>query len=905
MNAPVSLPLTPKPTSVSRVGKALINLNGTWEFTASPGSPSRPIQVPGEWAMQGFQVPDRGWGTYHRTIDIPQDWQNHPVRIRFDAVHAVCRVLLNGVEIGTHEGGFVPFIVDATRAIKPGQNDLLVQVQCGSLTELISCISQYASHQVGGIVRKVEMFALPQEAHVESLATHTILSDSGADLNGVIRIASTREGPLKLDITIRDSQNRIAAQRTASVEAGDSQFSIAVPAPALWTPETPHLYSLEINLLANGKRLENVKRKIGLREIKIEGNRLLVNGRPVKLLGVNRHEVHPLRGRSLTPALCRQDVELFRRANVNVIRTSHYPPSEEFLEACDELGMFVECEAAVCWVGHGASPKWQELDRNAPEMAERLIQPSQDMIAAYREHPSILQWSLANESVWSPHFALAYRRAKLADPSRPVSFHDQCWGSYNNAGNTTDIANYHYPSEANTHMWSELPRPVWFGEYAHLQCYNRFELTTDPWLREDWGRPLQRMVDLIWSQPGCVGGCIWSGIDDVFHMPNGDLKGYGHWGPIDGWRREKPEYLGVKNAYSPLRILRVHKSGSESTTLTVQNRFNFLDLSQVALRWEARGRQGKVNANLGPHETGDIKMNHPALSNGEALTLTLTDARGLELVREVFYPVGKPDSQLPWKGTPLAFTEVGIQTKGWQIPYPIPMVLPLNAEGGTSTEAGTKLANQIDAYTPVCDSWKATISQERSAILLHGRAEEVEGTIRLEQRDDRIRIDYDLKMRKDINPRQWGLVFDLDRRMNNISWDRKAHWSYFPEESIGRPTGAAKADPAENNLVEQVGAKPSGPWRLDRALLGSNDFRATKEHIHWAALEGAGRGLLVSSPDNSASVRAWVQGNRVRLLVAGFNTGGSDHFFGTHYSAERRPLKAGDQIKGQFEMALR
>ena len=113
---------------------------------------------------------------------------------------------------------------------------------------------------------------------------------------------------------------------------------------------------------------------------------------------------------------------------------------------------------------------------------------------------------------------------------------------------------------------------------------------TDPWIREDWGRPLARMVDLMWEQPGALGGAIWSGVDDVFHMPNGDIRGYGHWGPIDGWRRQKPEWLGMKNAYTPFRVFKADVAAGRPIVLTVQNRFNFTNLRDARITWKMNGR---------------------------------------------------------------------------------------------------------------------------------------------------------------------------------------------------------------------------------------------------------------------------------------------------------------------------
>jgi len=511
-------------------------------------------------------------------------------------------------------------------------------------------------------------------------------------------------------------------------------IEILVPNAKWWTPETPNLYLLEV---AVGDHL--VRQPVGFRDIKVQGRQLLVNGHPVKLLGVNRHEIDPLRGRSPDPATCRRDAELFKEANVNLIRTSHYPPSKAFLDACDELGIFVECEAAVCWIGHPASPIWKtDWDKNDPKFLPYFRRAALEMIAACRNHPSVILWSPANESNWTESFSTVISEMKRLDPTRPVVFHDQCWGNFNNFGSKADIANYHYPSEANTHMWSELDRPVWFGEYAHLQCYNRRELAADPGIRADWGRPLARMVDRMWEQPGCLGGAVWSGIDDLFHMPDGHLKGYGEWGPIDGWRRKKPEWFGMRRAYAPFKILEEHIPEHGPIRLKIQNRFNFTDLSECEIWWEnaaahsgASDRSDRsdksdttrhpLSISLPPHAIGELAI--PA--GHRPILLTVRDTRGTVVARNI---VGKrPPSKTAIHPSETGAPKAGIEGNriglgNLVLPAPAPMILPLNDKGGVETVAGTQMADEIPAFTPVPADWRPAVRKTTDGdILIEGQ----------------------------------------------------------------------------------------------------------------------------------------------------------------------------------------
>ena len=895
--APELPPMTPCPLTVQGVQSARLDLNGTWEFAPADDAAFKPIEVPGEWAMQGFSVAHGAFAVYRRQIDIPADWQDMAIKLRFDAVHAVCKVEVNGKEIGGHEGGFVPFELDATTALKPGRNDLVVRVQSESVADSIACMNQYAAHQVGGILRKVTLFCVPAALHLADLDSHTTWIGSTARLQIRTKVTNGIGEALPVTHRLLDADGKELAR-------GPGDCTLEIPAAKPWTSESPYLHTLESTC---GK--STYRRKIGLREIKVLGNKLLINGSPVKLLGVNRHEVHPLRGRSLTPELCRKDAELFRAANVNLVRTSHYPPSGEFLDACDELGIFVECEAAVCWIKHSASPIWKTWNHLDPKYLPYFLRANLDNVAANRHHPSVIIWSLANESLWTPLFAETLAAVKQADPSRPVTFHDQIWGGFNNAGSKGDIANHHYPSENNPASWSQLPRPVWFGEYAHLQAYNRRELATDPGIRADWGRPLTRMVDLIWEQPGCLGGAIWSGIDDVFHMPDGNLKGYGHWGPIDGWRREKPEYHGVFTAYSPIKILKREFDPGKPIVLTVQNRFNFTNLAALEVRWSVPGtvRSTKPDA-VAPGGIGTIVLPTGELPDDYAVDVVITDPRGVVVARECFRSPAKPAGPVDATTNP---ANAGISVDGTRIrlgkftmPAPMPMVLPLNGEGGTAGPAGSVLANEIAPFTPLPGDWQPVIRIENNTCLIDGETSDLRAIIRITPAaHGGYTVDWEAKMKKDINPRQWGIVFTLPRAFDTLTWDRMADVSWYPDTHLARPRGHAKANPVVRQLVEEPGVQPVHPWAHDANALGTADFRSTKIHIVRAALGDGRTNFMVLSPDASQSTRAWVDGESIRLLVARYNTGGSDGFFATHYAAERRPLKAGDVIRSKFTIS--
>lgn len=887
--------LTPRPFTVTGLQSPMLPLDGTWRFRCEPLPPGahvdadaiaawQPIEVPGEWAMQGFAATADRATTYARTFELPADWRGKQLRLRFDSAHSIAVVWLNEVQVGHHEGGFVPFECDVTAAAREGTNLLRVQVTSASLADTLASASQYAAHPLGGITRKVQLWALPQ------LCATSAALDADFDpatRTGIVRAELELSGRGAVRLRVRDG-DRIVAEHTTPVAAGRITAQFALPGAQPWDAEHPQLYDLFVAVLDGRDVTETLWRRVGFRRIEVRGNRLFVNDRPIKLKGACRHELHPLRGRSLTPSLCEQDARLFVEANCNYVRTSHYPPSEEFLDACDRLGLFVECEAALCWVQHGANTAWGELDSLDPALLPYLVGANQDNVAANRHHPSIIIWSLANESRWSPLFAEVNARIKRADPTRPTSFHDQCWGDYNNARSEADIAVYHYPDENGPAKCDQESRPVLFGEYCHVECYNRRELVTDPGVRDDWGRGFARMYELMYAHDGCLGGAIWAAFDDVFCLPDGRTTGYGPWGCIaDGWRRDKPESFHVKNAYAPIRVdVAAVRCESGRLRVPIENRFDFTDLSEVTIEWQkwrTGGRPNLAHLALPPHARGELDLPDP----GSGVLLTFTDPRGVVCLQV----------NLDLAPAPAPATATGAAAARWR----------LDGERVLAGEVGGKavvvdgpdfmlLPLQNDKCEPVDLALADPLNDVADAKVATGHFE-------LHADGARLTLRYDFTATAAINPRQWGAVLWLAPDCDQLAWRRDTQWTIYPADHIGRPFGAATprllAAPQPYPRTD-----PQQPWSEDATLLGGHDFTATRTNLRELCLcADDGRGLCVRS-DGTLAARAFVQGDRIGLLLAGYHTGGGDGFFATHLAAERRPLQAGAHMTGECTIEL-
>ena len=312
------------------------------------------------------------------------------------------------------------------------------------------------AHSIGGLLRRVEVFALP-EVHIAELYVTTALTPDYRDAALCVRTrlvneGSRREENLSLRYQLWDPDGMSVALTPSStslvpVDAAAKQtVDVAIPidAPRMWDPEHPHLYTLEIEVVEGGTACYSVRQRVGFRQVEVHGEQVLVNGRPIKIRGICDLGIHPTLGRAVPPEQCRRDAELLRDANINLVRHHIAPPDEAFLDACDELGVFVEVEHPFCWVGHvNGNAIWDHEDCQSLTYEPLILRGTVESVVQTRHHPCVLFWSLANESEWGPSFAKAMAYERQLDPTRPEAF----TGGETRMG--TSIADDHYPGVTN------------------------------------------------------------------------------------------------------------------------------------------------------------------------------------------------------------------------------------------------------------------------------------------------------------------------------------------------------------------------------------------------------------------------------------------------------------------------
>ena len=247
---------------------------------------------------------------------------------------------------------------------------------------------------------------------------------------------------------------------------------------------------------------------------------------------------------------------------------------------------------------------------------------------------------MANESYWNKGFAQVAEYMKKADTTRPFAFHDQAYGGFNNQGSTAPIANIHYPGPGGYQEAAKSDRPMTYGEYCHLNVYNRSELVTDPGIRSDWALALAPMWENMYATDGVLGGSIWSGIDDIFQLPDGNAVGYGAWGPVDGWRRPKPEYWDMKKIYSPVKLHTEALEPARKLVIDVENRYTYTNLNELKIRWTYGKESGMSVLDVVPQGRGQlvVEVSDPSASN--QLSLEFVDPRGF-VADEYLIPVGE------------------------------------------------------------------------------------------------------------------------------------------------------------------------------------------------------------------------------------------------------------------------
>jgi Glycosyl hydrolases family 2, TIM barrel domain/Glycosyl hydrolases family 2, sugar binding domain/Glycosyl hydrolases family 2 len=546
-----------------------------WQFFCDKGQNANKwstIGVPSNWELQGFGIytygrvpPPDGWprvhGIYKRLFTTPATWREKAVFVKFEGVMTDTRVTVNGQSAGpVHQGGYYAFKYDITSLLKPAgqQNEIQVDVDDDSMNESVNHAERRGDFwNYGGIFRPVYLEAVPK-TFVDRVA-----------------INATAAGSLDVDVTLSDARTAAAGGPADSVEMqvqdingkpvgnpvtakdvalnATVHLSETVPNPRLWTAETPNLYQLEVRLRLGDAVVHTVHQRFGFRTIELRpGKGLYVNGNRVFLKGTARHSFWPDSGRTLSEQISRDDINVMKDLNANAVRSTHYPPDRHFLDACDELGLYVLDELTG----------WQA--NYDTDIGKKLVK---EMVEHDVNHPSILFWDNGNEGGFN--FALDGEFAKY-DPQKRVVLHP--WAAY-----PPGIADTkHYVSyEALQQKLAE--DPVFFPTEMLHGLYDGGA-----------GAGMQDYWDAILKSKAGAGGFIWSFVDeDVKRTDKGAiLDSQGNYAP-DGifgpYREREASFYTVRQLWSPIIVT---PPDASSHSFTVTNRYGFLNADRCTFEWQ-------------------------------------------------------------------------------------------------------------------------------------------------------------------------------------------------------------------------------------------------------------------------------------------------------------------------------
>lgn len=928
LNENIKVYHSPTPTYLKAIPNTKISLNGTWKFCEHAKDSAdiaiedknwKDIPVPSEWYMEGYKVEPNSWAVFTREFTGNQQWTDHEVLLKFGAVESECRIYVNDEFVGHHLGSMTQFEFPISKLVKSGTNRLTVLIRSESIASRASGISHYAKHQVGGILRNIDLIVQPK-VYVRNWLCRTDLSEdlktgviypnlemSSSLHNYKVEITVAKKGVFGLD----QKDDIVLKKRYQNIS---DIKEITIKDPELWHSENPFLYTISVSFFSKRKEVFSIKKDIGFKRVQVLGNILLVNGKQVRLKGVNRHDITPYEGRAIKDASSVfEDIRIFRDGNCNFVRTSHYPPSDELVDACDKLGVFIEVEAPVCW----------DARKPTKETVENLFYCYKSMLYRNISHPSVIIWSIANESDWAPKFELCRLLSKKVSPNIPVKFsHSETHGIIE----PLDIGTKHYPGWKGLMAFKNYHRPIIFGEALHLNCYNRSELATDPGLRDRWGEYLKFAMGQIEESPSIIGLAIWSGVDEVFYPKNKKQIGYGAWGVIDGFRREKPEFWHMKMAFSPITVdMESLTVTDENIFLSLRNKYQETNLRDIIIEWKDRTQTGYIDLNVPASEARIISIPHKM--QGDTLHLTFKDPRGFTVSEWAI-----PRKQLaytpmqPLKSGKVAVTEdsstysIKSKTSTFVFSKETGQLISISKNGTILTE------NPVQAYiiphlfeeevvnnipqNKIKDGWffnsealtdwtLSSLSMKESdfGVIVSVKGNYGKTPFKFKYNidsDDRLRIDYItniFSIGDKIHKIGLGLI--LADSFNQIEWNANSLWSVYPDNHIGRPKGKAKAfysGTLSNYLDQRV--TPLHPYSEDGNQHGSNDFRSTKHYIRTANISSDENKITIES-NGLQHFRAWIQPreNNCAFIVAGHSDAGNE-FYLNYESNRTRYLEA-------------
>lgn len=685
------------------------SLNGTWKFNWSHKPTDRPvnfyekgfdvsawdeIEVPGNVELQGYGVPiylnhpyeftkkptppkiPRHWNpvsAYKRTFTLPEAWKERRVVIHFGGIKSAMYIWINGKRVGYSQGSKTPAEWDITSYLEPGENQIACEVYRFSDGSYLECQDFW---RLSGIHRDVFLYATPKTYIKDYFAAASLDKD---DKKGILKlnlVLSNQEtgrfkGKLRAKLLDRSGESIFDQEAAINIKKGEDQqitFNATVSPVRAWSSELPNLYDLLIYQSNDADDLlQVIHQSVGFRTVQIKNAQLLVNGKPILVKGVNRHEHHPASGYYLPRETMEKDIQLMKQMNINAVRTSHYPNDPYWYKLCDKYGLYVVDEANIESHALGAA-KQKPYDQTKhiaddPDWEKAHLDRVRNMFERDKNFPSVIIWSLGNEAGDGSNFVTSYDWLKSKD-TRPVQFEQA------NLKRHTDVfCPMYYSMEMLENYANQygIYRPLIQCEYAHAMG-NSVGNLQDYW-------------DLIESYDVLQGGFIWDWVDQALYKTAPDGSTYfaygGDFGPdtlrndnnfcinglISADRRFNPHAWEVKKVYQNFKAEPVDPLKG---VVKITNENFFADLSGYELVWtlEANGaviQQGKISHDVGPRSSKVLTLPYqlPAKDNNEYIVTLRLVTKSDNLWAEAGYVQAVEQFSVPLEVVPNAMSTDG------------------------------------------------------------------------------------------------------------------------------------------------------------------------------------------------------------------------------------------------------
>lgn len=670
-----------------------LSLNGTWKFTYVDKHASRikdfyradlntskwsNIKVPSNWEIEGFGIPiytnikyphpnnppfigeNNPVGTYRKDFYVPNTFTGKEVMLHFGSITGAAFVYVNGKYVGLSKASKTAAEFNITKFLQPGKNLLAVQVfrwHDGSYME------DQDFWRISGIERDVFLFAMPKITVWDFFIKGDLDNQYKDGLFSTdvtlrqFKNSAIKNGTVTLNLLDKKGKSVFTQQKNISLTNDSLQtinFSATIPNPEKWAAETPNLYDCIISFKPATGETQFTGAKIGFRKVEIKNAVLMVNGVPLRVTGVNRHEHDPVRGHVPTKELMMKDIALMKQNNINADRTAHYPNDPLWYKLCDKYGLYLVDEANIETHGLGAE-KQGHMDKTRnicylPEWAPSIFDRHVRMVERDKNHPSVILWSLGNESGNGPVMHDAYKWIKERDNTRYVQFESA------NKDWNTDIYCPMYPTIKEMQDYAADPNPkvpFIMCEYAHAMGNSTGNF--------------REYFDIMGRSPHMQGGFIWDWVDqgfktkdaggNMFYAYGGDLGSYHLYndenfcanGLLAADRTPHPGLHEVKKVYQHINF---EEKDLSKGIITVRNDYGFTNLDNYNFKWQVykngeKIKDGAFNINLEPGQSKDVNIALPSITtnstdefylNVSAITKTATEIVPLnhEIANEQF-----------------------------------------------------------------------------------------------------------------------------------------------------------------------------------------------------------------------------------------------------------------------------